>query len=482
MGYTPVGIGGNSPQGVGLARTDFNFLGAQTLNGFSVLHPDPTLTKRYGHQDDMISMFDKLGLARRVTNSTIFRHYEEERLRPPVVMGATTPSGTNGATETLNIIAAAQFSIPQESPYIGAGTTTAVAPRLGDVGFFSNNVEAVVTAVAADGSTFDATPTQSDEAIPTISASDEFVITSSVVNEASTFADRGSFSSRVIYYQNNTQIFTERHEISGSALGEETWIDFDGKYGQGKYWYYYDMDRTFRRHKNSFANGCIFGKDITNTVLAGIAGFEQAKKTKGLIPTIQASGINEAFTTGALTLVDLENVLDDLTEQSAANEYMLLCSQGYRKDFNKLIREGDGVDFVQANRASIIFEQFNGGVQSVDFDVDSMKHLGYTLNIKTQRAFSDPTQQGAIAAYNSFAVGMPMGEVNIYEELGGSYVKTPAMQVVYKGSGPEGGDRSMDEYVQTPRETGKDNLVHVMVTEGGVETNAINHCFTMQGS
>ena len=483
MGYTPVGIGGNSPQGVGLVRTDYNFLGAQTLNGFSVLHPDvdPSLTKRYGYQDDIISMFDKLGLSRRVTNSTIFRHYEEERLRPPVVMDASNVGGA-GATVIIPILAAAQFSIPQESPYIGAGTTTAVAPRLGDVGFFSNNVEAVVTAVAADGSTFSATPTQTGEVIPEITSGDEFVITSAVANEASTFADRGSFSSRVIYYQNNTQIFTERHEISGSALGEETWIDFDGKYGAGKYWYYYDMDRTFRRHKNSFANGCIFGKDITNVTLAGIAGFEQAKKTKGLIPTIQASGINEAFTTGALTLADVENVLDDLTEQSAANEYMLLCSQGFRKDFNKLFREGDGVDFDQASRASIIFEQFNGGVQSVDFDVDSAKHLGYTLNIKTQRAFSDPTQQGAITAYNSFAVGMPMGEVNIYEELGGNYVSTPAMQVVYKGSGPEGGDRSMDEYVQTPRETGKDNLVHVLVTEGGVETNAINHCFTMQGS
>lgn len=483
-GYTPSGLAGNSPQSVGLAATDYNFLGAQVLNNFAVLHPDvdPELTKRYGYQDDLVSMFEKLNLSRRITGSTIFRHYEEERLHAPVVLAATGggSGGGNGQTVTVNIATTDVFEVDQESPYIGTGTTDLVVPRKGDVGYFANNVEAVVTAVDAAAGTFDATPTQSNEEIPAISDGDEFIITSSVANEGSTISDRGSKSSRVIYYQNNVQIFTEFNKITASARGEDTWIEFDGKYGRGMYWYYYDMDRFFRRQKQSFANGCLFGKDITNPVLAGIAGFENTKKTKGLVPTIEDSGITESFVAGDMSLLDLENVLDALVEQASPNEYMLLCSQGFRKDFNKLVREGDGVDFVQSNRASIIFEQFNGGVQAVDFDIDQMKHLGYTLNIKTQRAFSDPTQQGAITKYNNFAIGMPMGEVNIYEELGGDYVSTPSMNVVYKADG-SGGDRSLIDVMRTIKETGTDNFEHILVTEGGIETNAINHCFTMTG-
>jgi hypothetical protein len=483
-GYTPSGLAGNSPQGVGLVATDYNFLGAQTLNNFAVLHPDvdPNLTKRYGYQDDIISMFEKLGLSRRVSGSTIYRHYEEERLHAPVTLAATGggSGGGNGQTVTVNILAGDVFDVDQESPYIGSATTELVVPRVGDVGFFSNDVECVVTAVDASAATFDATPTQADQEVPAISDNDEFIITSSVAEEGSTVSDRGSKSSRVIYYQNNVQIFSEFNKITASARGEDTWIEFDGRYGRGMYWYYYDMDRFFKRQKQSFAHGCLFGKDITNTVLAGISGFETTKKTKGLVPTIEDSGITESYVADSMDLADLDNVLDALTEQMAPNEYMLLCSQGFRKDINKLIREGDGADFVQDDRASIIFANFNGGVQAVDFDIDKIKYLGYNLNVKTQRAFSDPTQLGGITKYANFAIGMPMGEVNIYEELGGSYVSTPSMNVVYKADG-SGGDRSLVDVMRTIKETGTDNFEHILITEGGIETNAINHCFVMTG-
>lgn len=481
-GYTPAGIAGNSPQSVGVSATSTNFLGALTLNDFAVTEPDvdPELTKRYGYQDDIISMYEKLGLRRRITNSSIFRHFEEERLHAPVVCAVTT-GGAAGATVTVNIAAADVFDVGQSDPYIGAGVVETVVPRIGDVGFWSDNVECVVTAVDGSGPTFDATPTQSGESVPTLSAGDEFTITSSVANEGSDFTTRGSKSSRVIYYQNNVQIFSDFNKITASARGEQVWIDFVGEHGSGKYWYYYDMDRFFKRHRQSIAHGCMFGKSVTNTTLAGIAGFETAKKTQGLVPTIAASGITEAYVSGGMTLADLDNLTEGLTEQMASNEYMLLNSQGFRRDINKLIREGDGADFLQANRASVLFEQFNGGVQSVDFDIDSVKYLGYNFHLKTQRAFSDPTQLGNIAEYNNYAIGLPMGEVNIYEELGGSYVSTPAMQVVNKADGM-GGDRSMKEYMRGPEVTFTDNFEHSLVTECGIETNAINHCFIMPGA
>lgn len=478
-GYTPAGLGGNQPSSVGNTPTSYNFLGALELNNFAVLKPDVNaeLTKRYGYQDDIISLYDKLGFTRRTSNSSVFRHYEEERLHAPIVMDTTSAGAANAAVE-IGIASADVFEIGQTEPYIGSGTTDAVIPRVGDVGYFSNNVEAIVTAVAAGTPSFTACPITLGENIPDITAGDKFTITSNAVGEASD--KRTSKSSRVLYYQNNMQNFREDYIITGDARGEAVWVNFNGKAGSGNYWYYYDMDRTWKRHKQAIAHGCLFGKDVTNTVLAGISGFETVKKTKGVVPTVKDSGILEDYVAGSLAMLDLENLTDSLTEQMAPNDYMALCSQGWRRDLNKLAREGDGVGFDQDNRSSIIFANFNGGVQSVDFDIDAVKVLGYNFHVKTQRAFSDPTQLGNVDEYANFCLGLPMGEANIYEELGGSYVSTPSAAVVYKGDGM-GGDRSMIETMRGIQETGVDQFEHTLLTECGIEMYAANHAFVMTG-
>jgi hypothetical protein len=478
MGYTPSGLAGNSPQNVSLARTNYNFLGALEAANFAAIKPDvnPELTRRYGMQDDLITMFEKIGFKRRISGNTIFRHYEEERLHAPIVLDTTTGGQGNGVTVTVNIASSDVFDIDQEAPYIGSSSTSAVVPKIGDVGYFSNNVECLVTDVDASAGTFDATPTQADEEVPNITAGDEFIILSRANEEGSEQGE--STSGRVIYYQNNVQILRSDYKITNTALGEEMWINFQGKYGAGPHWYYYDMDRFYKRHKQYVANSMLFGKEITNTALANIAGFSTTKKTKGLIPTIEDSGITESYVADSMDLDDLGNVIESLKEQMSPNQYAILCDNTWRRDFNKLIREGDGADFIQDDRASILFAQFNGGVQKVDFDVDAFKFLGYQLNIKEQNAFNDPTQLKGIDKYNGFAVGIPVGEVNIREELNAGTTSVPTLNVVYKADGM-GGDREHDEYVLTPAQTGRDTMEHFIITEGGVETNAINHFFQM---
>lgn len=477
-GYTPSGLGGNTPSNVSLARTNYNFLGAQSAANFAALKPDvnPELTRRYGNQTDLISMFEKLGFSRRITNSTIFRHYEEERLHAPVVLDTTSGGAGNGVTVTVNIASSDVFDIDQESPYIGSSSTATVFPKVGDVGYFSNNVECIVTAVDPDAETFDATPTQADEEVPAITEGDEFIILSRANQEGSEPGQ--STSGRVIYYQNNVQILRSDQKITNTALGEEMWINFTGQYGSGPHWYYYDMDRFYKRHKQYVANAMLFGKEITNTALAGISGFDTTKKTKGLVPTVDDSGITESYVAGSMDLDDLADVIEALKEQMSPNEYMILCDNTWRRDFNKLIREGDGADFIQDDRASILFAQFGGGVQAVDFDVDRYKFLGYAMNIKEQNAFNDPTQLKGIDKYNGFALGMPIGEVNIREELNANSVSVPTFNVVYKADGM-GGDREHKEFVRTPQETGRDTMEHFIITEGGLETNAINHVWQM---
>ena len=477
-GYTPVGIGGNAPKAVGSPLT-YNFLGAQTLNNFAVLNPDvdPDLTKRYGNQKDIITMFEKLGMVRKLSNSTIFRHFEEDRLHAPVAMAATN-AGLANAGVVIAIAAGDVFDIGQTSPYIGAAVTEAIVPRVNDVGFFPNGVEGIVTAIDPATPSFTVSPTQLGENIPAILNGDLFVITTNAVQEGS--GVRQSKSSRVILYENNMQIVREDYSSTGSARGEAIWFTPGGEYGSGQYWFYYDMDRTFRRFKDAKAMAAIFGKSITNTTLAGIAGFETVKKTLGLVPTIEASGNVEAYVAGAITLADFSNISDVLMEQGAPNQYLMLCSHNFRKDINTLARQGDGATFNQAGRSSIVFAEWNGGVQSVDFDLDVMKLNGFEYNICQQRTFSDPTQLGAVAKYQNFCVGIPMGTTNIYEEIGGDHVEVPSVAVVYKGDGSSG-DRSLIETVRGIDITGEDRIQHTLLSEFGIETYAANQMFTMQG-
>lgn len=478
-GYTPVGIGGNSPQAVATPLT-YNFLGAQELNGFAILEPDvnPELTKRFGRQDDIVSMFEALGMTRRLSNSTIFRHYEEERLHAPVTCDTTSAGSANAAVEVA-IASGDVFAIDQEAPYIGSASTDAVVPRVNDWGFFPDGTEAIVTAVDPSTPSFTVYPTQLGENIPAVQANDKFVILGNAMDEGS--STRASKSSRIIYYENNMQIVREDYESTGSARGEAVWVDFNGKYGAGNYWFYYDMDRTYKRWVDAKAHAAIFGKTITNTTLPNsVAAAETIKKTLGLVPTIEASGSTESYVAGSMGLEDFSNISDVLMEQAAPNDYVLLCSHNFRKDINTLAREGDGSSFDQDNRASIIFANWNGGVQKVDFDIDVMKLNGFNYHIKQQRTFSDPTQLGAVTKYQDFAIGLPMGEANIYEEIGGSYVSVPSCAIVYKGDGA-GGDRSMVESVRGIDITGDDKINHTLLCEFGLETYAANHMFTFNG-
>lgn len=478
-GYTPSGLGGNQPSTV-TAATSYNFLGALTLSNFAAMQPDvnPELTKRYGYQDDILSLLEKLGMVKRTSNSSIFRHWEEDRLHAPVALTSTSAGAAN-ANHEVNIAAGGVFEIGQTAPYIGSGKTDVVMPAVFDVGYFSNGVECVVTDVDPDTPSFTVCPTQNGENVPAVAPGDFFYITSSIAPEGS--GRQAAKNGRLIYYENNMGIIRSDNEITGTARGELMWTEFNGKYGSGLHWYYKSMDDFWKRHKQKIAHANIFGQNITNTVLTGLTGLSTLKKTKGLVPTIRESGIVEEYTIGNMELSDIRSLIDSLTEQQACNDYVLLNSIGLRDDFNRLFREGDGVDFKQADRASIIFANFNGGVQSVDFDVDVAKYLGYNFHLKTQRAFSDPTQLGGINQYQEFAIGIPMGEVNIYEELGGRYVKTPAAAVVYKGDGM-GGDRSWVETGRGLQETGTDSLEHTIITECGIETYAINHSFTLEGS
>lgn len=470
-GYTPSGLSLNQPSVIS-APNSYNILSAQTLASFSILKPDVAseFVRRFGRQNDLITMFERLNFKKRITNSTIFRHYEEDRLHTPVIL-ANTSGGAAGAAVVVNVAAADVFEVTQAAPYIGNAKQDIILPVVGDTGHFENNVECQVLAVDASGPTFTVAPVDSTESVPTIVDGDKFIITSNAAVEFN--KPRTSRSSRVIYFQNQTQIFRTDYKSSETAGSEQVWVEFEG----GNRWYYLDLPNTHKRHKDNIAMGLLFGKEITNAVINQTPGFEELKKTRGLVPIIEASGIEESYTAGEMELADWRTHNSTLMEQAASNNRLLMCSQDFRDDINTLVREGDGMDkggFNQDSRASIIFREFNGGVQAVDFDVDVFKFGGFTYNVQVNRAFSDPTQLGAISKYKNFCVELPMDEVSIYEELGGSPVSVPSHQVVYKSS-RKGGDREIIDVYRDIEQTGEDSWEHHMITECGLQTNAINH-------
>lgn len=479
-GFTPSGLGTNSPNQVSV-RTDYNFIGTQVLNEFAVLKPDVEneFIQRFGDQNDIINMLRKMGLkdTSRVSDSTIYRHFEADRLHETIKV-ATTSAGSANVAHTVNIAAGDVYDIGQASPYLGNLETEAIVPRVNDVVWFENGVQAIVTAVDASTPSFTCIPTQAGENIPAVTDGDEVGIMTNAVKEAS--GERAPRSSRVIYYENNVQNFREGYTITGDARGEGTWINFDGRNGSGNYWFYKEMPDTFKRHEQAIAQQLIFGNNITNAAVNQVADLRTVKMTKGLVPTIEDSGVVEGYVAGAMTLGDLDSLNSSLLEQQASNHYLFVCDNQFRNDFGKLVRNGDGTDFIQDSRSSIIFRQFNGGVQAVDFDLDVFKYGGFTYATSVQRAFHDPKQLGIFPKYKNFAIGMPIGEVDIYRELGATPTRVPTAQVVYKADGM-GGDRRLIDNIRTIQQDGVDAIRHDLLTTCGLETFAINHSVVFSG-
>lgn len=455
MGFTPAGNGATNQPANPAAPTTLNWINALDLSDLNrVLKPDilGDLVSRYGKQSMSDLFVGTFGAKYSLVENHVFSHWEEDFIHGKVVL-ATTTGGAAGAGVTYNIGTSDVIEVGQTTPpYIGSGTTDYATPYVGATIQFTNGVEAIVTAVAADFTTFTAYPVDITDSLPNVTDGDVVIIKGTTVGEGASKVD--SRNSRLIQFENIVGNSRQDALITDIAASSFLWFDVptDIKTMSGplrRVWTHKAFADTYQRHCNEIDMTLLDGKRITNTNLTAVAGNETLKKTEGMIHIIESSGNVKDYTIGAMTLDDLDDLILSFRRFKAPNDMYVPCGYNFYKDLNQLVREGDGIDLFAADTPGRLnFGQFNGAKQEVNLDIDIVTRLGYRFAMDPQALFDDPQLLGNVTKYTNMGIFVPVGNAVRYNANDPTTARTvPGMEIVSVPNPKTGQAWMKDEFI-----------------------------------
>ena len=428
------------------AASEYNYLNSLNLaNGLHKPDQSSEYVMRFGRQD-ATGLIELLGNKKAATNPK-FSHYEQERIHSVVRLSASaaTASGS-GFTLVATAAAAYTYTASGQSPYPTNDTFSYNVLQVYDV-IEVNGFEMQVMAV--NGNAFSAISYNSAATRPAIATTDDIIIKGSAFPEGSSNGGE-SRNGRVISYSNFVQIMRRVHRVTGTESGTKSWIEVNGKDGKkGYFWYLQGIKDEYDRFMNEREATLLTGQDFQDN-LAGWAGvgslsFGDANsitKTRGLIPQMSADGTVEAYTSGDLTLTDIENVVKALQKNRGSRENMLYCGHNLKLDIDELIRSSAG----GINQGGIQWAAFQGvDLQSVAYEIDSFSFGGFKFGVKVLDIFSDPNLLGyAGGIYNELGMVIPLDNVVTYNSMNaGSSAYVPSIQLRYLE-----GDNGSREYME----------------------------------
>jgi len=493
MGDTPTGTltsGGGINQPLNpAAPTTLNWINAVDLSNLNrVLKPEilGTVISRYGKQY-MTDLFTGTFGARYVaTEQHTFSHWEEDFIHGPILL-ASTSGGANGAAVTYNIGANDIITVGQTvPPYVGTSTVEYATPLVGAIIQFENGIEGYITAVASDLSTFTAYPLSATKALPTVGDGDLAIIKQIIVGEGADKTE--SRNSRLIQFENIVGNHRDDHEVTDIAASSFLWFDVPNDFsnlslGSRRVWTHKAFADNYARHCNGIDLALLDGERITNPLLAPLTN--NAKKTQGMINIIENSGNVKDYTIGAMDLDDVDDLITSFTRFKAPEDQVVICGLGFYRDFQKLVREGDGL-FETNGPGRLNFGQFGGGTQEINLDVDVLKRTGYRFVMKLQNLFESPDMLGNVAKYTNMGVFVPVGDAVRYARNDAATQETvPGLEIVCAKK-PGTGELWLKEEFFTGSMFGvhtntKSTAIHTLRSYIGLRLAGINRFGIMQG-
>jgi hypothetical protein len=399
-----------------------NFIASDAIaQGIGLHKPDvdPELVRRYG-RDDLSGLLSMVpGYTKGIKNRIEYYHGEKDFIHGLVQVEEYVAAAAFTTTLTFNTNSVG--SVPYANPpYLEGAPPQSIptaVPQKYDVLQLPGRFELVVISVDKTLGTMEVGAV-TDETIPAIAATDQIIIKGSTQPEASRAGE--SRNSRLLSYKNNMFIHRRDHKVTGTEMGEQTWMTFRGKGGKkGNVWYLEALYDEYQRFKNEVEMMLFDGKQIGNATLTGIPGFETITKTEGLITTIETAGNNVIYIAGGLLLSDVGDMNRSLNKFKGDKKNLLMSGYDFRDDLNKLWREGDGLGDAATDPGRITFANSQGiEDMAVNLDFHQMKLNGFRYFIKQTNAFSDPTTLGAVdQGYEAFGIVIPMGNTVTYNDL-----------------------------------------------------------------
>lgn len=476
----------NTPAVYGNQPGTHNYLNSQALGDLALTMPQffPNLVQRYGRQEITNILKWIPGFSKTSNGAEIIRHVEEDYIMGKIV-AESGGGGSAGASATITVAAAGIGEISQTAPYADAGNASLDQDRVTPIPYdqvqFANGVYGVVTSVDEDNGTFAVIPLDETDTIPSLSSGDEIAITGSFAQERS--GAKQSKSSRFIYYENFMGHSREDYTVSTRAAGEPIWVKVPNREGKmSDMWFMKGISDTHNRLMNKVDLMHLDGKVVTNPAIAATSGFQTIQRTLGLIQTTASAGNVVNYTSGALLLQDIDDMVFAFSRNHAPKDYLAIAGMQFRKDANALMRGGDGTDLWSDtnNAGRLVFNQFDGmKKQGLSLDIDYLTYLGYTMAFKQPDVFQDSQTLGVVDKYSKLCLMVPLGQTVAYDyDNPASKVEVPTIRLVEKETnlGTVGYAEWMTGYAPKfgVQNTDRQELNVHMTYSAALETFAIN--------
>lgn len=321
-----------------------------------------------------------------------YGHSEMDWVRKAI----TVDTGLTGAASgNITLAADDSYTAPSSANntfYKNYSDSTKVPVRVNDIIQTASGQNIKVTAV--NDSTRVIAVQSIDGANITVSAADVLPVITNAYAENT--GHEGSLDTDLLQYENFIQIVKDQYEVSGTAAGMVSYVEFDGK----QYWYLVGMENTRLLHFFHKENAVLVG----NKIAATASSLNNTATTEGLIPFMENYGNVQDYS-GTIGLSDFDAGLQKLTKFRGSNEIAMVMSQSKLTEVEDMLRglgglQNGGINYgMSANLINLGFKGFERG--------------RYKLNFNTLAAFDDPMGLGAISKYQDLILGLPIGTTTV---------------------------------------------------------------------
>lgn len=367
---------------------------------------DPKLYVRYAGKN-MLALFEQMG-RREKTEQSSYKHAEEEYLMENITVQSNATAGGAGQYIDITLAVADHYqgtSFPQKGMFV----------------IFKSDNRAYIYSKDTTNATAHVIRVYPSQSVTlSVTAGETIAVFTNAYREKSDQPQ--GVTPRVISLTNNTQIFKETLDISGTEMTNKAWYYIEPANGRagGYMWGLKAWSNTYKRFMQIVEGGMVFQDHIDPTVpLATLAvtdgGVGNLATTEGMIPFIKNQG-GLGHNTGGTSMwnmAQLDSVCKKLDKNYGSAENSLWSGFNFKVDWDNNV-----IDTMKAG--SIIYGQFNGNKDmSIYFGFSSIEKNGYTFHNKKYDVFTDPKGVGSAGfIYSDCAILIPV-EKTMNKDKGG---------------------------------------------------------------
>jgi hypothetical protein len=370
------------------------------------------------------------------TNSDLIKWAEQGRLHTKYTN--VIPSSA-AASDT------ATFTMPTTSP------ATLCNFRLNQTVFLSsqtvaaNSAKAVISDVAANGSTFtvkfydsDGSPfTQTTELVTAFVYGSEF--------QKGVGGMEGSLEAQDVFFDVKPIIIKDKYTVSGSDMAQIGWVEVTTENGATGYlWYMKSEHETRLRFEDYLEMAMVEGvpaetssaalaylSPSDKTTFAGGTAGSTAAGTKGLFYEIEDRG--NVWSGGIPSaLSDFDTIVQRLDKQGAIAENTLFINRQFSFDIDDMLAAQNS--YGAGGTSYGLFD--NDEQMALNLGFTSFRR-GYDFYKTDWKYLNDATLRGGIVGGAVNGVLVPAGTMNVYDQVLGKNAKRPFLHVRYRASEAE---------------------------------------------